>query len=185
MAYPYVCRRTTELTAQGVTQLSASCQPAVRRMRRGLGLEDYELWRARLMRVLFVPIAVLIAYWSAWLWNRGLVASEHSASYVSFEQAFPLADAWLLAAMLLAVVALRARRPSALLWLVVTGGAGVYLCALDVLYDLQHGIYAKPQGGPVELAINALTLVLSVGLLRFSWRFRLQLQGCEDASTRH
>jgi len=121
MAYPYVCRRTTEVTAQGVTRLSGSSEPAVRRT---LGLDDYEFWRARLMRLVFLPIAVLVTYWSAWLWDRGLVASDHSAAYVSFEQAFPLADAWLLAAMLLALLALRARRPSALLWLVVTGGAG-------------------------------------------------------------
>jgi hypothetical protein len=79
--------------------------------------------------------------------------------------------------MLMSVLQLRRRQPSALLWLTVTGGAGVYLVALDVLYDLQHGVYARPQGGVIELGINVLTAALSVGLLRFAWRFRRELTG--------
>ncbi|HEV2924416.1 MAG TPA: hypothetical protein VGW98_10305 [Solirubrobacteraceae bacterium] len=104
-----------------------------------------------------------------------MVASDHATVYVAFEQAFPLAEAWLLAAMLMSVLQLWRRRPSALLWLIVTGGAGVYLVALDVPYDLQHGIYATPQGGIIELVINVLTATLGVGVLRHAWRFRLEL----------
>ncbi|HYB24804.1 MAG TPA: hypothetical protein VED41_13460, partial [Solirubrobacteraceae bacterium] len=37
------------------------------------------------------------------------------------------------------------------------------------------GIYAKAYGGAIELAINRITLTLSVALLRFSWRFRREL----------
>jgi len=142
-----------------------------------LDLNDFELWRRRLMGFMFVPVGMLVTYWALWFGDRGVVASEQASEYIAFEQAFPLADAWLLGAMLLAVGQLWRRRPSALKWLLVTGGAGIYLCALDVLYDMQHGIYAKPNGGAIELTINLLTLTLSVGLLRFAWRFRLQLLG--------
>ncbi|HWG07485.1 MAG TPA: hypothetical protein VN672_00610 [Solirubrobacteraceae bacterium] len=142
-----------------------------------LALDDFELWRRRLMTLMFVAVGLLVAYWAAWVGDRRLVASDHTSEYVAFEQAFPLADAWLLGAMLLAVLQLWRRRPSALTWLLVTGGAGIYLCALDVLFDLQHGIYAKPDGGAVELAVNLLTLALGVGLLRFTRRFRSQLLG--------
>ncbi|HEY4451318.1 MAG TPA: hypothetical protein VGN13_06960 [Solirubrobacteraceae bacterium] len=175
MAYPYVCRRTTEVTAQGVGRISRSCASAARRVDRALALRDFELWRPRLVRFMLFPMALLLAYWAAWFGDRSLVASDHTPEYIAFEQSFPLADAWLLGAMAMSALQLSRRRPSALLWLTVTGGAGVYLVALDILYDLQHGIYAKPRGGVIELAINVLTLTLSVGLLRFAWRFRSKI----------
>jgi hypothetical protein len=67
-------------------------------------------------------------------------------------------------------------------WLAIVGGAGLYLCALDVLYDLKHGIYLKPHGGATELAINLATASLSIGVLRFGWRFRHKLFHASDNS---
>ena len=52
------------------------------------------------------------------------------------------------------------------MWLLVLGGAGVYLCALDVLYDLEHGMCTKGHGGAIELTINLLTAALTPD----SWR---------------
>ncbi len=126
---------------------------------------------------LLVAAALLMAYWVAWFTDRSIVASAQTSYYIAFEQAFPLADAWLATAAILAAVQLWRRRPSALVWLVVVGGAGVYLCALDVLYDLQHGIYANGNGGAIEFAINAITALSSIGVIRFGWRFRDQLLG--------
>jgi ferric-dicitrate binding protein FerR (iron transport regulator) len=146
------------------------------------GLDDFEVWRRRVTGLLIFTSALLVAYWAAWFADRGVVASDHTAEYVAFEQSFPLADAWLLGADLLAAIQLWRRRSSALVWLLVLGGAGVYLCALDVLYDLEHGIYTKGQGGAIELTINLLTAVLSIGLLASAWRFRRELLG---SSTGH
>jgi hypothetical protein len=140
-----------------------------------LNLNDFEVWRPRVMALLIFTSVLLVAYWVAWFADRGIVASDHTAQYIAFEQSFPLADAWLLTALLVAGIQLWRRRPSALVWMFVVGGAGVYLAALDVLYDLQHGIYTKPQGGAIELAINLVTTVLSIGLLTSGWRFRHEL----------
>ena len=63
---------------------------------------------------------------------------------------------------------LTARR-AALFWLLAGGGAGLYLFAMDVLYDLQHGIWGKGANGLVELAINLVTLGLSLFVLRWAW----------------
>jgi hypothetical protein len=142
-----------------------------------LKLDNFEAWRLGVTRWLIFTSALLVAYWILWLADRGIVASDHTAEYIAFEQSFPLADAWLLAALLAAAVQLWRRRPSALAWVFVVGGAGVYLAALDVLYDLQHGVYAKPQGGAVELAINLVTTVSSIGIMAFGWRFRYTLLG--------
>ena len=129
------------------------------------------------MRWAIVLAALPVAYWVTWFVDRATVASDHTAQYVAFEQSFPLADAWLLVALLAAAIQLWRRRPSALMWVFVVGGTGVYLAALDVLYDLEHGIYGKPPGGLIELAINVVTAASSIGILTFGWRFRHQLLG--------
>ncbi|HEX4126312.1 MAG TPA: hypothetical protein VHX67_01895 [Acidimicrobiales bacterium] len=49
------------------------------------------------------------------------------------------------------------------------GGAGLYLFAVDVLYDVQHGVRGKGANGVVELVINVVTLALSLFVLRWTW----------------
>lgn len=94
-----------------------------------------------------LALVVLCAYWTLWFTARSVVASSTTAAYVEFEDAFPLADAWLGVATLLSVRAVRAGRATALLWLLTAGGAGIYLFCMDVLYDLEHGIYAAGAAG--------------------------------------
>lgn len=115
----------------------------------------------------------MIAYWVLWFTARDVVASNDRPAYVEFEDAFPLADAWLTVCLIGAAITLRARRPSALLWLLAGGGAGLYLFGMDVLYDLEHGIWWRSgAGGVIELVINLLTLAVGLGLLRWAWRRR-------------
>jgi hypothetical protein len=140
---------------------------------------DFEAWRVGVMRWLMVTSALVVAYWVLWLTDRGIVAADHTPQYVAFEQSFPLADAWLLTALLMAGVQLWRRAPSALAWVFVVGGAGMYLCGMDVLYDLQHGIYTKAGAGVIELAINVITAGSSVGIMAFGWHFRHALLGIQ------
>jgi len=124
----------------------------------------------RTMAALLLAVAALIAaYWIAWLAHRSLVASETGLSYTQFEDAFPLADAWLALCLVAASFCLLTARRAALFWLLAGGGAGLYLFAMDVLYDLQHGIWGKGGNGLVELAINLVTLGLSLFVLHWAW----------------
>ena len=122
------------------------------------------------MAAVLLAVALLVAaYWIAWLAHRSLVASETGASYTQFEDAFPLADAWLALCLVAASFCLTTARRAALFWLLAGGGAGLYLFAMDVLYDLQHGIWGKGGNGLVELAINLVTLGLSLYVLQWAW----------------
>jgi hypothetical protein len=130
----------------------------------------------RLVIVMLVVALVLdAAYWTIWFTNRDWIASEHSQAYYDFENAFPLADLWLGIAALLALVTLVRRRPSALLWLIATGAAGLYLGSIDLLYDLEHNIFGKGGGGAFEAVIVVLTWVFSITLLRYAWTRRGEL----------
>ena len=132
----------------------------------------------RTVQVLLIGAIVLdVAYWSVWFTDRRLIASENTRSYDEFENAFPLADAWLGVACLLAWWTLTTRRPSALFWLLCAGSAGVYLFAMDLLYDLEHGIFTSGGGGVVEAGIVAMTLVFSLTALRYGWTRRSELLG--------
>jgi hypothetical protein len=122
--------------------------------------------------MLVVAVVIDVAYWTVWFLDRGLLASSHRAAYYEFENAFPLADAWLAIACVLALVALRRGSAAASYWLVAAGSAGLYLFGMDLLYDLQHGIFTSGGGGVVEAGIVTLTLVFSVTAMRYAWRLR-------------
>ena len=116
--------------------------------------------------------AVIVTYWAVWFTDRPLLASSTARGYLDFENAFPLADAWLTAALLLAAAACWSDRAAAArLWLTVAAGSGVYLFSMDVLYDLEHRIWFTGGGaGVTEAVINLLTLAMSVLLWRLSPR---------------
>jgi hypothetical protein len=92
--------------------------------------------RRTVIVMLVVAIALDAVYWTIWFTQRDWIASEHTRAYYDFENAFPLADLWLGLACVLALVTLVRRWPSALLWLIAVGAAGLYLGAMDLLYDL-------------------------------------------------
>lgn len=125
--------------------------------------------------VLVAVAAVTVAYWVVWFADRSVLASETTSAYYDFENAFPLADGWWVVGLLGAAWALLTRRRVAFGAMLVAGGAGLYLFCMDVLYDAEHGIWAKGAGGAVEAVINAATLVINVGLLRWAWRRRVEL----------
>lgn len=139
--------------------------------------------RARLgvSLVLLAVAVVTVSYWAVWFADRSVLASETTSGYYDFENAFPLADGWWVLGLVASSWALLTRRRLALGTLLVAGGAGLYLFCMDVLYDAEHGIWAKGGGGAVEALINVATLVVNVAILRWAWRRRAEL--LQDAPT--
>lgn len=178
MTHAYVCNYPRTLVSR--VQKHLSYDGHERPYARLFALDNFEVWRPRLARLLILTSVMLTAYWAAWFGDRGIVAGDHTSEYIAFEQSFPLADAWLAGVALLAAIQLLRRRPTALMGLMIVGGAGGNLCGMDVLYNLQHGIYTHAHGDVTELGINIATAALSIGVLRFAWRFRHRLLGEPD-----
>jgi hypothetical protein len=139
------------------------------------GITDRE--RLRVVRFLVGGTVIMVAYWAAWYGARSVVASNTRSAYYEFENAFPLADAWIVLCLLGAAWSLTRRSDMSLAWLLLGAGAGVYLFGMDVLYDLEQGIWWTSGGGVLEAAINLITLVYSVGLARWAWQRRTELLG--------
>jgi hypothetical protein len=137
--------------------------------------EVTERGRRRVIGLLLAGAAVLLVHWAAWLVNRSLLASDTRPAYYEFQSAFVLADAWLAFCLVAAARALAARRASALLWLLAAGGAGGFLLGIDVLYNLQHGVWFAGAHGLVELLRNLATLAGTVATFAWAWPRRAEL----------
>ena len=134
--------------------------------------------RAAIIIVMIFAALLTLAYWIVWFGvDRNILASSHAAAYYTFENAFPAADGWLILTLLLGALGLARKRSWGLLWGLLAGGAGVYLGCMDVLFDLENGIYLVPKGGDpsaviIEATINILTFALGVIVVTYLWRRR-------------
>ncbi len=121
---------------------------------------------------------ITVAYWVIWYGiDRNILASSQSPSYFVFENAFPAADGWLALTLVLGAIGLARRRPWGLLATLLAGGAGIYLGCMDVLFDLENGIYLVPRGSDaspvvIEIIINVLTFLLGAVIISYVWRQR-------------
>ena len=131
--------------------------------------------RRRVVALCYLVSALMVVYWIAWFAHRSLVAASAAPVYTNFEQAFPFADALIVGWVLLGAHALKRRSSFAVPCLLLGAGAGFYLGAMDVLFDLEHGIWAKGANGLVELAINAATFALSSYFAYWVWTNRREL----------
>jgi hypothetical protein len=138
-------------------------------------LEITEKDRQSMSVLLLVASVIVVLYWVVWFAHRSWVASETGVPYTQFENAFPLADGLVVLCLVAGAYCLRTKRAAALFWLLAGGGAGLYLFCMDVLYDLEHGIWGKGANGLVELAINLVTLGLSLFVLQWAWLRRHEL----------
>ena len=134
-----------------------------------------ERGRRRVVGALLTGAVLLVLYWAAWLLDRSLLASDTRPAYYEFEAAFALADGWLAFCLVAAARALRGRRATALLWLLAAGGSGAFLLGIDVLYNLQHGVWFASQRGLTELLRNLATAAGTIGLFAWTWPRRAEL----------
>jgi hypothetical protein len=139
------------------------------------GNEVSERSRRRVASALLGGAALLVLYWAAWLLDRTLLAADTRPAYYEFEGAFFLGDVWLAICLVAAARALTGRRSSALLWLLTAGGAGGFLLAVDLLYNLQHGVWFASGRGLAELVRNLATGAGTVGLFTWAWPRRAEL----------
>ena len=109
------------------------------------------------------------AYWYAWFLAPDVVRARAAgdpdyASYMAYEQAFILPDAFVTAAALVGVIGLWKMRDWGFLAMLLTAGGAIFLGLEDLLFDLQHNMFVPFNGaGAIELAI--VLILLSLGPL--------------------
>jgi hypothetical protein len=131
---------------------------------------------SRILAVMLLVAGVgTFAYWLAFF-SSGIVQATSEPCYLVFERAFPAADAWTAGAAILAGVALLRRRPPAVLFGIAAGSGSIFLGLMDVLYNLEHGMYAlRSAEMGYEALINVLCLTLGPATMLYVWRWRVTL----------
>ncbi len=125
--------------------------------------------------MLLVAGAGTCAYWVAFF-SSDLVQASAEPCYLTFERAFPAADAWTAVAAIVAGLALLGRRPTAVLFGIAAGSGFVFLGLMDVLYNLEHGMYAvRTAEMAYETLINVVCLTLGPATMLCVWRWRTAL----------
>ncbi|MFO0722782.1 MAG: hypothetical protein U1E65_03285 [Myxococcota bacterium] len=111
-----------------------------------------------------IQIFVVVAastYWALWYGGgRGLLTEETSAAYIAFQDAFLLADGWLVLTCVLGALAILRRSPSWRSWVLLGASASIFLGLMDVCFDLENGVYRSAGGGGamLELSLNSMAL---------------------------
>ena len=129
--------------------------------------------RRAIAGMLLFAAVITTAYWVIWFSNRDILASTHTIQYFTFENAFPTADGWIVISALLATVGLIRAHRWGIYWTIVAAGSGIYLGCMDVLFDLENGIYSlkgDPGAAIVEIIINILTFSLGIIGLVWGWK---------------
>ncbi len=127
--------------------------------------------------VVVTAFAALVAYWTIWFFvNREWLANMDTEAYYAYENSFPAADGWLAFACAAGGWALWRRRAAGLFWLLVGGSSSVFLGLMDVLFDLENGVYRAPKGDwgavGIEVAINVFCLGAGAWAMWFGWKNR-------------
>lgn len=122
-----------------------------------------------LAALLLVTAAVTIAYWVDFF-GRGSVHVVEEEWYIRFERAFPAADGWMALCSLIAGVGLLAGSDAGIVFGLAAAGALVFLGLMDVLFNLQNGLYRLlPESLAMwaEVVINVWSLALGGVLLGY------------------
>jgi len=126
-----------------------------------------------LLAVILVPL-----YWILWFVSPEIIqsftpGSPEYAAYVTFEQAFILADSWLALAALIGVIGLSRKREWGILFTLLAGGSAIFLGLMDLLYDLQHRVFVPlTPASAIELVIVVMLLGFGTCVIVLSWSVR-------------
>ncbi len=103
-----------------------------------------------------------LSYWAAYF-TSGATKVRSDEAYAAFENAFPLADAWMTVCYLLAAWFLWRGDARALLWGLCAGSAMIFLGCMGLLYDLQHDHFAGPMSGALVAEMVVLAYCFTLG----------------------
>lgn len=115
--------------------------------------------------ILWIIAVVTPIYWIVFFATGNLTPSPSDCGY-RFELAFPVADLWMAAAAAIAAVGLARAAHWGRAMALVTAGAVLYLAGMDILFDLENGVYVLGRSQTiVEATINLCCVAFGVYLL--------------------
>ncbi len=103
-----------------------------------------------------------LAYWLTYF-GSGATQVRSDEVYLAFENAFPLADAWMGVCYVLAAWFLWRGDARALLWGLCAGSAMIFLGCMDLLFNIQQGHFLGTYSAELWVEIIIVLFCLSFG----------------------
>lgn len=110
----------------------------------------------------FMVIAALgtVAYWVTYF-TSGATQVRTDAVYIAFENAFPLADGWMVICFFLSAFYLWRGDRRAVLWGICAGSAMIFLGCMDLLFNIQQdhfsGVISAEMWAEIVIVVFCLT----------------------------
>ena len=120
----------------------------------------------------------IIAFWTAYFSTDmvNITDSQVKEVYTAFESAFPVADLYLAALLIMGGIGLLKKRAYGYVCSLMGGASLIFLGLLDVSFNLQQGIYLLGTGEAVlNIFINAVCLGFGSFLVLSVWKNRGKL----------
>lgn len=126
------------------------------------------------MRVVLAVMLVITAVGTTLYWLdfflRGTVHLVEEEWYLRFERSFPVADAWMAAASVVAAAGLFAEADYGIAFALVAAGALVFLGLMDLTFNVQNGLFRLlPRSGEMWAEVVIITWCLTLGCLLLSY----------------
>lgn len=103
-----------------------------------------------------------LAYWLTYF-SSGATQVRNDEVYLAFENAFPLADAWMGVCYLLSAYFLWRADRRALLWGLCAGSAMIFLGCMDLLFNIEQAHFNEPISAEMWAEILIVVFCLSFG----------------------
>jgi hypothetical protein len=115
-----------------------------------------------------------LTYWLIYF-SSGATQVRTDDVYIAFENAFPLADGWMMVCYLLSAFFLWRGDRRAVLWGLCAGSAMIFLGCMDLLFNIQQGHFAGPYSAELWVEIVIVVFCLGFGPITIwrLWRHRL------------
>ncbi len=123
----------------------------------------------------FIVLEVLagvftIVFWILFFFVPGSVQSSDEKCYMVFQKSFVAADLWMSIAFFLSAYFLYRSESIGVLWGIVAGGTFVFLGLMDVLYNIENGMYKHINSGMFfEILINLTSLIFGSFTINYVW----------------
>lgn len=124
---------------------------------------------------LFVVLEVLVGvltiiFWILFLFVPNSVQSSNERCYMVFQKSFIAADLWMSIAFFLSAYYLYHHNPVGVLWGIVAGGTFVFLGLMDILYNIENGMYKHINTGMFfEILINLVSIIFGAYTIFYTW----------------
>ncbi len=128
----------------------------------------------------FIVLEVLagvftIIFWILFFFVPNSVQSSNERCYMVFQRSFVAADLWMSIAFFLSAHYLYHHETAGVLWGIVAGGTFVFLGLMDVLYNIENGMYKNMNTGMFfEVLINLVSIGFGSFTIHYTWRLLIR-----------